>query len=108
MKATETAILTLRVTYDPNRTSAEDIESTLNNLLDTATSTDGILDEIANPDIGPLTVAATDRVLHKYADAGTAQSEFTLGYAAPIPASEGEVQEVEHFAVISHIAYPEK
>jgi hypothetical protein len=46
------ATLTLKVSYDPDITDADSIAVAMDTLMETATSTPGILDEYGNPEIG--------------------------------------------------------
>jgi hypothetical protein len=50
--AQKTITLKIEVTYDTHYTNAEGVADAVNTLLNTALSTEGILDEIGNPAIG--------------------------------------------------------
>ena len=50
--AIKTAILTLEIEYDDTITDEESLASAFDVLLGTATSSDGVLDEYGNPEIG--------------------------------------------------------
>jgi len=54
--------LMLGVTFDPSKTTPEDIRVCLGQLLDTVTSTPGVLDEIGNPEIAEFDVHPTEWV----------------------------------------------
>jgi hypothetical protein len=53
----EEVVLRLVVTFDPTVTDAESVCSGLDRLMETALSTEGILDEYGNPSIGEFEVA---------------------------------------------------
>lgn len=55
-RETDECELTLKVTYDPALTDPESLATALDRLLETATSTPGILDEYGNPSIGTVFV----------------------------------------------------
>lgn len=52
----QTEVLQLEVTFDANVTDAESLCSALDQLLETAMSTPGILDEYGNPEVGAFSV----------------------------------------------------
>lgn len=52
MPNTETLTLRLDVEFDPGTTDREAVADTMNRVLQNALSTDGILDEIGNPNVG--------------------------------------------------------
>lgn len=50
------AILSISVTFDEKKTDAESIANALDNLLETAMGTPGILEEYGDPYVGPFYV----------------------------------------------------
>lgn len=55
-KTEKTVTLTLSVTFDPKKTDAESVAGALDQLLLTAASTPGILEEYGDIDIGEFMV----------------------------------------------------
>lgn len=54
------AKLSLSITYDETEASAEDIAEALDRLLNTAMSTEGIMAEYGDPEVGEIAVDEDD------------------------------------------------